>query len=122
MNIQGCSFCLPIFIHSSYLHDGHTEDTSNGTATFIKYRNRFYAVTCQHVLNSVKNKRKKEESNNYSLTLHLVHTVLDFSNINEKDIGERKDVFREIICNYGDVEIDIVIAPLTKFHWELIQQ
>jgi hypothetical protein len=122
MEIHGCSYCLPIFIHSYYLHEGHTEKTPNATVTFVKFKNNIYGITCKHVLESLKNKRKKVHNSNYTLSINLGKCILQFSNIDQKNPEKRKDVFREIRSSYENVEIDIVIAPIHDLYWNLIQQ
>src|SRR4051794_39038587 len=39
----------PLFLQDFFLSEGHTEQTSNATATFVRFRGRTYACTCRHV-------------------------------------------------------------------------
>ena len=120
MGFNGCEFCLPVFFHSYSLHDGHTEETENATLTFIKYKNRIYAVTCKHIIHHLHSKRKELKDQWYTLSLSLDRVILHLSYIDHSDPTKRKDIFRKLKCNLNGEEVDIVIAPINN-HWELIK-
>lgn len=42
--------CMPLFIEDNFLGCGHSEDTPNGTVTFIKFRETVFLCTCKHVI------------------------------------------------------------------------
>ncbi len=44
------SMCAPLFATGQFGLGGHTESSINATATFVKFEERIYAVTCHHVL------------------------------------------------------------------------
>ncbi|WP_133480300.1 trypsin-like peptidase domain-containing protein [Cognatilysobacter segetis] len=50
LDAQVKPICAPLFATGQYGVGGHTETSINATATFVKYRERIYAVTCHHVL------------------------------------------------------------------------
>lgn len=43
----------PIFLQDYLLSHGHTEETTNATATFVRFRGRVYACTCRHVRDAI---------------------------------------------------------------------
>ena len=120
MDFNGCEYCLPVFIQSYYLHDGHTDKTENATLTFIKYNNRIYAVTCMHVINHLNSKREELNDQWYTLSLSLERVIIQLSDIDHSDPTKRKDVLRKLKSNFNGEEVDIVIAPIDS-HWELIK-
>lgn len=42
-------FCAPLWLSKPFMQDGHHSNKANATVTFVKYKNRGYAVTCAHV-------------------------------------------------------------------------
>ncbi len=120
MEINGCEFCLPVFFHSYFLFDGHTEETENATLTFIKYENRIYAVTCRHVIHHLNSKRNKLNDQWYTLSISLDQVILQLSDIDHADPSKRKDIFRKLTCSFDREDVDIVIAPIDS-HWGLIK-
>ncbi|HDS1580802.1 TPA: hypothetical protein QEL15_002900 [Stenotrophomonas maltophilia] len=45
-------FCAPLFGNGMFLEGGHDSSVTSATATFVKFKSRFYAVTCHHVLSA----------------------------------------------------------------------
>lgn len=120
MEFNGCEFCLPVFFHSYFLSDGHSEETENATLTFVKYENRIYAVTCKHVIHHLHSKRNELENQWYTLSLCLDRVILQLSDIDNSDPTKRKDIFRKLRRSFNDKEVDIVIAPIDS-HWKMIK-
>ncbi|MBF0376252.1 MAG: hypothetical protein HQK72_02100 [Desulfamplus sp.] len=121
MEFSGCNFCLPVFFHQYFLVDGHTEKTNNATLTFFKYNNRRYMVTCLHVIDILDEKRDKTNDYWHTLSLSLGRTFLQLSDMDHSDPTKRKDVFRKITENFGEEQVDIVIAPIDDIRWSWIQ-
>ena len=120
MEFNGCEFCLPVFFHSYFLRDGHTEEAENATLTFIKYENRMYAVTCKHIIHHLNSKRDELEDQWYTLSLSLDRVFLQLSDIDHSEPTKRKDIFRKLKRSFNGEEVDIVIAPIDS-HWGLIE-
>ncbi|WP_148307749.1 hypothetical protein [endosymbiont of unidentified scaly snail isolate Monju] len=118
---NGCEFCLPAFFHSSSMHEGRHEETDNATVTFVKYQQRIYAVTCHHVVKQLDKKRKELNDGWQTLTLHLERVILQLSAIDPKNPKKRQDIFRTLRTDFSGEQVDIVIGPITDFHWELIE-
>jgi hypothetical protein len=121
MEKNGCEFCLPVFFHSSSMHEGHTETTDNATVTFVKFQDKIYAITCHHVIHQLDKKRKELNDGWQTLTLNLDRVILQLSAIDPSNPSKRKDIFRTLRKDFVDEDVDIVIAPITDFHWELIE-
>lgn len=120
MEFNGCEFCLPVFFHSYFLSDGHSEETENATLTFVKYKNRVYAVTCKHIIHHLNSKRNDLEDQWYTLSICLDRVILQLSDIDHSDPAKRIDIFRKLTCSFNSEGVDIVIAPIDS-HWEMIK-
>lgn len=66
--IHGC--CEPLFILHPFLQSGHSAQTANATVTYVKYQRRFYAVTCKHVIESLKEVNTKNGAKPQLATAH----------------------------------------------------
>lgn len=44
--------CAPLFGNGMHLEGGHDTSVTNATVTFVKFKSRYYAVTCHHVLSA----------------------------------------------------------------------
>ncbi|WP_339075415.1 hypothetical protein [Teredinibacter turnerae] len=118
---NGCEFCLPAFFHSSSMHEGHHHETENATVTFVKFQQCIYAVTCHHVVEHLDKKRKELNDGWQTLTLHLEQVVLQLSAINPNNPEKRQDIFRTLRKDFSGEQVDIVIGPITDFHWKVIE-
>lgn len=46
-------YCAPLYATGQFLQGGHSDTSTNATATFVKYESRYYAVTCHHVIEAM---------------------------------------------------------------------
>jgi len=117
--MEGCSFCLPIFIRSYF--GGLTPGTINATLTFFKYGNKHYGVTCLHVIDILNTTRKCKNNYWYTLSLSLGCLTLNLSDMDPSDPEKRIDAFKPLDISFGEQVVDVVIAPINNDWWSLIK-
>jgi hypothetical protein len=49
--------CAPLYILDRFLRDGCDASTRNATATFLHFKDQYYACTCRHVVEIARNRR-----------------------------------------------------------------
>lgn len=54
INSAGRAWSDPLWLQDYFVRNGHSEKTTNATATFIKYSGQHYVFTCRHVTETVK--------------------------------------------------------------------
>jgi hypothetical protein len=98
--------CDPLFIHNQFLLDGHTEKSTNGTATFVKFKGKHYACTCRHVLQAA------EDGN--ALTLMIERVIFNLTRFNLQ---------HKVVSSFSapqDKTIDIAISPIDTGLWDML--
>jgi hypothetical protein len=96
--------CDPLWIQHRVLATGHDETIDNGTASFIKFGGGHYVCTCAHVIEAAENA-------DFVPALMLDNNILNLASPHHRHnfrFPDRK-------------ELDIAIAPLTPFHWGLLE-
>lgn len=101
--------CAPLFIGNYFLSDGHSSQTPNATATFVRFEGVTYVVTCSHV------KALATAADGVTARLHGHHTLIALSNwSNAGLVPSLQDV--------DDDRVDISICPLPDLHMEVISK
>jgi len=118
--MEGCSFCLPIFIRP-YFPDKFTPETSNATLTFFKYGDKYYGVTCLHVIGILNATRQCKNDYWYTLSLSLGCLTLNLSEMDPSDSEKRIDAFKKLEISFGEQVVDVVIAPINDYWWSVIK-
>lgn len=122
VNYDGYDICMPVFFHSAYMSDGHSEKSENATVTFIKYKNDIYVVTCNHVLEHLEQRREHLNDHGQTMMLLAKNVVIKLSAMNLNDPTKQIDIFRKIRRKYLEVEVDIVIGKLPENLWRVVQK
>lgn len=108
----------PAWLQDHFLGTGHSESTHSATFTFIKRRDRYYAVTCGHVIDALKNSETVPNARHPTLALHLDKSVLNLSSF--IGINLLAHAARKPHAETPQEEIDIAIAPLSESYWSLL--
>ncbi|WP_271591994.1 hypothetical protein [Bradyrhizobium sp. CCBAU 65884] len=97
--------CDPLWIQHRFLATGHDETLENGTATFIKFKDHHFICTCRHVAEAAKG--------DFVPALMAGQLILNIASMHPDRVYRHNFRSPE---NY-----DIAIAPMTGFHFELMQ-
>ena len=108
----------PLWLHHPYLAKGHDPTTRNATATFIRRKERHFMVTCRHVLEMVSEARMGSGREHLTMALHVGRTILNMAHWSPT--GVELSV-RAPGREYEAGQADIALAPLAKWHWELLR-
>ena len=108
----------PVWLQDHYLGTGHTEETNSATFTFIKRKERIYAVTCGHVVDQLGDPDAVRGARLPTLALHIDQSVLNLSRMT--GVGRITPVTRAAEKNEERREVDIAIAPLPECYWSLL--
>lgn len=103
----------PIWLQDYFLQTGHSASTSNGTATFVKRRDKVYVCTCRHILDGLKKPQLVSGARNPVLAIQINASVLNLARIGPHGV---LTAFRAPAR-----ETDIVIAPLSDSYWTLLR-
>lgn len=106
----------PVFIGDYFLADGHSEQTINATATFVKFGGRYYACTCHHVQEIVDKQKVEGEHGRVTLQIMAGKSVLNLS-------AFRADGLQTVLNRPEEdgYPIDLCIANISS-HWQLLQR
>ena len=108
----------PAWLQDHFLSTGHDDKTKNATVTFVKRRDRHYAVTCRHVAKSVENPQLIPGAKFPTIALHVDRAVLNLSGFTAR--GHVQAV-RSPDSDSDQKDIDIGIAPLDGgAHWHIL--
>jgi len=99
--------CDPLWIQHRFLATGHDVTLDNGTATFIKFRNRYFICTCRHVADAAKG--------DFVPALMAGQLILNVASCHPDGVYRQNFRFPDR-DNY-----DIAIAPMTDFHFGLME-
>lgn len=128
LNDNAARHCVAILIHPFLRDDGHgsksiaapKEETRSATLTFVKSNGRHFAITCWHVIDTLRTLRANDESNNeFSLFTYLgdptvvVDSFIRPESCNEDDpidIAIRQ-VKPELISHLGKEPYDLDLSP-----------
>lgn len=95
----------PLFIQDYFLRTGHTAKQTNGTVTFLKYKNAIFACTCRHVFEEVKD--------NLVLAVMVERMVLNFASIGPVGVVSS---FRSVQSTIAD----IAVSPVPQGMWQFL--
>ena len=109
----------PLWLHHPYLAKGHDATTRNATATFIRRKGRHFMVTCRHVLEMVVEARTGSGREHLTMALHVGRTILNMAHASPT--GVELSV-RAPGGEYEAGQVDIALAPLAEWHWELLRK
>ena len=84
---------------------GHNAQQSNGTVTFLKYKNLIFACTCRHVVDEV--------NGNLVLAVMVDRMVQNFASIGPDGVVSS---FRRVL----DPTVDIAISPVPVGAWQFL--
>ncbi|MEK8093039.1 hypothetical protein WOC76_10965 [Methylocystis sp. IM3] len=107
----------PAWLQDHFLETGHDETTRSATFTFIKRRNRHYAVTCRHVMEAISDPKMVPGARFPTIAIHIDRAVLNLSYFTAKGLSlgvgaPHAETKRE--------EIDVAIAPIDGSYWGLL--
>lgn len=127
--------CAPLFATGRHGELAHTSHTLNATVTFVKHRERYYAVTCHHVLDAFRTEAVRAKKilipsihsgkliSQFSNLTHQMrhrwsfHSCRDFADLAIWDDEEAmRDITRSNLSRP-----DIAIADITSY-WEVISK
>lgn len=98
--------CDPLWIQHRYLGTGHDDTIDNGTATFIRFKNRYFICTCRHVAAAARD--------DFVPALMVNQHVMNIASVHPDK------VFRH---NFRSPDsYDIAIAPMTDTLFGFIQR
>ena len=101
----------PLWIHNQF----HTPNTPNATATFVKWNDRRYVVTCRHVISVLENLKKSGQLSDAALAL------LAFDSL---EVGALSQVInvnpRVPIPQLREDQVDIALANIDDQDWQTI--
>lgn len=109
----------PLWIQDHFLGTGHTEQTRNATATFVKRNGINYFITCRHVLEARLNPEVVPGSRFPTLALHLEAAVLNFSAITVHGL---QVMAAAPYAAQKKEEVDIAICEISSNYWSLLQE
>lgn len=107
----------PLWLQDHFLGTGHDADTRNGTASFVLFQGRQFAVTCRHVKAAAINPKIVPDARYPTVALHIDRLVLNLSFFSATGFHialETVDPARD------EQEADVAIAELTGSYWELL--
>lgn len=99
--------CAPLFL-GSILADGHGVQTASATATFVKFRNRNYVVTCRHV------KKIAFSQAGWTARLHAHPAIIELAHWTS---AGRQPTLNDV---GSDASIDISLCPLPEHLMEML--
>lgn len=108
----------PAWLQDHFLETGHTEATSSATFTFIKRKERVYAVTCGHVLDALADEQSMPKARNPTLALHLNRGPLNLSYFVAQ--GQIAHAISAPELEGSRREVDVAIALLSESYWSLL--
>lgn len=110
----------PLFMHDHFLFaTGHDENTKNATGTFVKYEEKFYVVTCRHVLEIVEKRREAGQSRFPTLSLMVGRSVMNLSFFT--GTGLQMGI-TPVPDAAGGPTVDLAIAEITGSYWDILRK
>lgn len=100
--------CLPLFIGNYFFADGHNQESTNATITFINFQNIIYGVTCKHVHDEV---HKVKHSTARIIIGNVVQNLSGWSHFG----------LESYISDVAE-DIDISIIKISENIWREIQE
>src|ERR1700737_2832330 len=91
--------------------------TRNGTASFVSFKGRQFAVTCRHVMESASGPDVVTGAPNPTVALHFDETVLNLSFFMATGLHV---TLRAPDAERREQEVDVAIAELTGSYWGLL--
>ena len=107
----------PLWLQDHFLGTGHDVTTRNGTASFVSFKGRQFAVTCRHVMESASDPDVVTGAPNPTVALHIDETVLNLSFFTATGLHV---TLRAPDAERREQEVDVAIAELTGSYWGLL--
>jgi hypothetical protein len=103
--------CAPLYIQDAFLFNGHDASTKNATATLVKFKGRYYACTCRHVVEIVKKRRKMRATPFPTLALGLKKGFINLSFIGTDGLRDAVAIVRP---GEGQHYLDLAVADISE--------
>ena len=114
-----CRACSdPVYIQDYFLSDGHSEKTTNASATFIKFGRNYYACTCWHVVEGMVQKGAETDNDRITLGLMVGKAVINLSSFR---VDGLRSAFTRPDGVLANDKIDIGLANIDSV-WHLLER
>lgn len=114
-----CRACSdPVYIQDYFLSDGHSEKTTNATATFIKFGGHYYACTCWHVVERMAGEGIQTDNDRMSLGLMVGKAIINLSSFHAEGL---QTAFKKPNGVLANDKIDIGLANIDSC-WDLLER
>ncbi len=107
----------PLWLQDYFLATGHGAKTRNGTASFVAFQRRQFAVTCRHVMKAVSNPEVIPGAHHPTIALQIDMTALNLSFFTAAGL---QIALKAPEPEHSEREVDIAIAELTGSYWALL--
>jgi hypothetical protein len=115
---EAAANCAPLYIQDAFLFDGHDASTKNATATFVKFKDSYYACTCRHAVEIVRKRRETGRSPFPTLALGLRSGFINLSFISTDGL---RDAISIVKPGESESYLDLAIADVSQ-HWATLSK
>jgi hypothetical protein len=107
----------PLWLQDHFLGTGHDVTTRNGTASFVSFHGRQFAVTCRHVMKAASDPKVVAGARHPTAALQIDNAILNLSSFTAAGLHI---ALSAPDAEHGEQEADVAIAELTGSYWGLL--